>query len=161
MVSGSEKSKPSVAALKIDPELRKHSSNNSNKPAILIIAAVAAVFAIIVLAIILKGRLVEVKTTAVQKYQQAQGLTVLNASGYVEPRRRATVAAKITGQVVEMLVEEGIKVAKGQVLARLDDSEARARFNASKADLDVARARIPELKVSLADAERNLSRISD
>ncbi len=51
---------------------------------------------------------------------------VLNASGYVTARRRATVSSKVTGKVLEVFVEEGKAVKKGQVLARLDDSQVRA-----------------------------------
>jgi RND family efflux transporter MFP subunit len=84
--------------------------------------------------------------------------TVLNASGYVEPRRKATVSAKITGKVTEVLVDEGMQVEAGQVLARLDDSDARRYYDAVKAERDVARASIEELEVNLADAERTLRR---
>jgi RND family efflux transporter MFP subunit len=84
--------------------------------------------------------------------------TILNASGYVEPRRKATVSAKITGKVTEVLVDEGMIVEKGQVLARLDDSDARRRYEAIRANRDVARAGIRELEVNLADAERTLRR---
>ena len=52
--------------------------------------------------------------------------TVLNASGYVTARRRATISSKITGKIVEVNVEEGMAVTEGQILARLDDSTARA-----------------------------------
>ena len=41
------------------------------------------------------------------------------------------VAAKVTGRIVEMLVDEGMRVAAGQVLARLDDSDAKARYDAA------------------------------
>jgi RND family efflux transporter MFP subunit len=54
------------------------------------------------------------------------GASVLNASGYVVARRRATVSSKITGKVVEVLFDEGLTVRQGQVLARLDDVEFRA-----------------------------------
>ncbi len=84
---------------------------------------------------------------------------VLNASGYVTPRRRATVAAKITGRVTEVLVEEGMHVAAGQVLARLDDADARRRLEAARAGLDVARAALPVLEVNLHNAEREVARI--
>src|SRR4051812_18277347 len=52
--------------------------------------------------------------------------TVLNASGYVTARRAATVSSKVTGKVTEVLIEEGMKVQEGQVLARLDDTNIRA-----------------------------------
>ena len=52
---------------------------------------------------------------------------VLDASGYVTARRQATVSSKITGKVVEVLIEEGMAVSEGQLLARLDDTNQRAR----------------------------------
>ena len=60
---------------------------------------------------------------------------VLNASGYVTARRRATVSAKITGKVVEVNVEEGMTVREGQVLARLDDEEPRAALALAEAQV--------------------------
>nr|HRC86593.1 biotin/lipoyl-binding protein [Thermoanaerobaculia bacterium] len=59
---------------------------------------------------------------------------VLQASGYVTARRKATVSSKFTGKVTEVLVEEGLKVTDGQILARLDDSQIRRQ-----AELDEAR----------------------
>jgi len=84
---------------------------------------------------------------------------VLNASGYVTPRRRSTVAAKITGRVEEMMVEEGMNVEAGQVLARIDDADARKLLGSAQAEYDVARAAIAELEVNCADAKRTLQRI--
>lgn len=83
---------------------------------------------------------------------------LLNASGYVTARVRATVAAKITGRVVEVLVDEGMRVEAGQVLARLDESDVRARLAAAVAERDAALAAIGELEVSLANALRELGR---
>jgi RND family efflux transporter MFP subunit len=83
---------------------------------------------------------------------------LLNASGYVTPRRRATIAAKITARVNEMLAEEGMQVEPGQVLARLDDSDARARLASAKADREATAAALGDLRVNLANAERELAR---
>ena len=58
----------------------------------------------------------------------AADTTVLNASGYVTTRRRATVSSKVTGKPVEVLVEKGMAVRKGQVLARLDDATVRSQL---------------------------------
>ncbi|MCC7032646.1 MAG: efflux RND transporter periplasmic adaptor subunit, partial [Acidobacteria bacterium] len=58
--------------------------------------------------------------TATTRAAGAQA-SVLNASGYVTARRRATVSSKVTGKVIEVNVEEGMAVREGQVLARLDD----------------------------------------
>ena len=65
---------------------------------------------------------------------------VLNASGYVTARRRATVSSKVTGKVLEVFVEEGKPVKKGQVLARLDDSQIRAALAVAEAQLGASRA---------------------
>ena len=65
---------------------------------------------------------VEVQAASVTVRAAGSQAAVLNASGYVTARRRATVSAKITGKVVEVNVEEGMAVREGQILARLDDS---------------------------------------
>ena len=83
---------------------------------------------------------------------------VLNASGYVAARLRATVSSKITGKVVEVLVEEGMKVRKGQVLARLDDSTARANLALTRAQLAAARQTLSEIEVRLKEANLTLGR---
>ncbi len=84
--------------------------------------------------------------------------TVLNASGYVTARRRATVSSKVTGKVVEVFVEEGKNVREGQVLARLDDSQARAALALAEAQLGAARKGFAEDQARLREAEQNLER---
>lgn len=83
---------------------------------------------------------------------------LLNASGYVTPRRRSTVAAKITGRLDQVLVEEGMRVEADQVLATLDDTDARARLASAEADRNATRASLADLEVNLANAERELRR---
>ncbi|HEX6975925.1 MAG TPA: biotin/lipoyl-binding protein, partial [Vicinamibacterales bacterium] len=83
---------------------------------------------------------------------------VLNASGYVTARRRATVSSKVTGKVVEVFVEEGKAVREGQVLARLDDSQARAALSVSEAQLGAAQKGFAEDQARLKEAEQNLTR---
>jgi len=87
--------------------------------------------------------------------------TVLNASGYVTARRAATVSSKVTGKVAEVLVEEGMKIAEGQVLARLDDTNVRASLELAQAQAVSAQAALAETRVRLADAERDLQRQVD
>lgn len=88
----------------------------------------------------------------------AAGGAVLNASGYVVARRIATVSSKVTGQLTEVLVEEGMAVEEGQVLARLDDRIARAQLALAQSRLDTARASVEEVEVRYAEAQRNLRR---
>ena len=83
---------------------------------------------------------------------------VLNASGYVTARRRATVSSKVTGKVLEIFVEEGKAVRQGQVLARLDDSQLRAMLNVDEAQLNAARRATTENEARLREAELTLGR---
>jgi HlyD family secretion protein len=86
------------------------------------------------------------------------GASVLNASGYVTARRRATVSSKVTGKVIEVNVEEGMAVREGQVLARLDDAQARAALELAKAQAEAARRAVRESEVRLAEAKLTLKR---
>jgi len=79
----------------------------------------------------------------------AQGGSLLDASGYVVARRAATVSSKITGKVAQVMIEEGQRVAAGEVIARLDNSNARAA-------LDQARAQVAAAQASVRVAQANL-----
>src|SRR5262245_43843149 len=87
--------------------------------------------------------------------------TVLNASGYVTARREATVSSKITGKVVEVLIEEGMKVKNGQILARLDDTNVKAALLLAEAQLESARKALEETRVRIKEAEQELRRVTD
>lgn len=82
----------------------------------------------------------------------------LVASGFVVARRSATVAARTTGQVVFVGVEEGQRVRKGEILARLNDDAAQANLRSAEAQLNSARAAVGGLSPTLSDAERILKR---
>ncbi len=72
--------------------------------------------------------------------------SILDASGYVVPRRLATVSSKITGRVVEVAIEEGQHVERDQIVARLDDPNARASVAQAAAQVEQARANLTRLK---------------
>ena len=96
---------------------------------------------------------VEVDTAAVGQRAAGVQASVLNASGYVTARRRATVSSKITGKVVEVNVEEGMAIKEGQVLARLDDAQFRALLALAMAQAEAARRNVRESDVRLAEAQ--------
>jgi RND family efflux transporter MFP subunit len=83
---------------------------------------------------------------------------LLNASGYVTPRRRATIAAKITGRVTGVFFDEGTVVKEGQLLATLDDSDVQKALASAKADKDSTQASIADLQVQLKNANIELHR---
>jgi RND family efflux transporter MFP subunit len=89
------------------------------------------------------------------------GTSVLDATGYVTARRQATVSAKITGKVRDVRIEEGQHVAAGEILATLDDSEARVEVNLRRAQVAAARAQQAQADAESANAEREYVRAQD
>jgi HlyD family secretion protein len=101
----------------------------------------------------------DVQVAAISERSAGEQASVLNASGYVTARRRATVSSKVTGKVVEVNVEEGMRVLAGHVLARLDDSTPRAALSLSEAQVESARRTLRETEVRLDQARTTEKRI--
>jgi RND family efflux transporter MFP subunit len=107
----------------------------------------------------MRQRPVEVQVATVTERPVGTQAAVLNASGYVTARRRATVSSKITGKVIEVNVEEGMAVQEGEVLARLDDSTVRAALALAEAQAEAAKQSVAENEVRLAEARVTLGRL--
>ena len=84
----------------------------------------------------------------------SSGQTVLNASGYVTARRQATVSSKVTAKVLEVLIEEGMEVKEGQILARLDASNTDASLKLAEAEVRAAKTALEETKVQAGRGAR-------
>jgi len=91
--------------------------------------------------------------------QGAAQVSVLDASGYVVARRMATVSAKIIGKVEEVLIEEGMQVEEGQVLARLEPIDVDAQLALSRSQLESARSQLASIQAQLTEAEANARRL--
>jgi RND family efflux transporter MFP subunit len=148
-----------LASLKLDRNARGASSRASGRWAVLALIVLAAGGAWWYWN---RPVIAQVKTTTVvARTTGAAGAgddAVLNASGYVTARRRATVSSRITGKVVSVHVEEGMAVKQGQVLARLEDSTARAMLQLAEAQLASARNQLLETEVRIREAEIALGR---
>jgi RND family efflux transporter MFP subunit len=105
-----------------------------------------------------KARKPVVEVAAARPAGDARADALLNASGYVTPRRRSSVAAKVTGQIKEVYAEEGLRVKVGQVLALLDCSQPEAALASAKTDRDATAAALADYEVQLGYAERELQR---
>jgi RND family efflux transporter MFP subunit len=124
----------------------------------------AIVGAIVVLGgglLALRSRKPQVEVTTARAAGGSEEVTALNASGYITPRRRATVAAKITGRVTGVFFDEGDNVKENQLLATLDDSDVQKALASAKADRDSAAAQIADLQVQLKLAQIQLKRAQD
>jgi RND family efflux transporter MFP subunit len=152
-------SKPTLDDLRIERKTRPDSSSRS-----WLLAVTLVLFAVFAGAAwkFLRPKAIAVRTV-VAAAVAGPGVehTVLNASGYVTARRQATVSSKVTGKVVEVLIEEGMKVKQDQVLARLDDTNVRASLRLAEAQLDSAHRALEETRVRIKEADQDLRRITD
>jgi len=147
--------KDELAALKIERPPERQPKPWIKWVVLLIVLVIAGVAA---LQYASRPRPVEVETAAVAQRAAGAQASVLNASGYVTARRRATVSSKITGKVMEINVEEGMAIREGQVLARLDDSQFKAALALAEAQAESARRSVRESEVRLAEARLVLGR---
>ncbi len=147
--------RPDLSALKIDERARRGPQRHGRRVLVILTVGLLALggtgYAL------LREQVPEVQT-AIVRADKGGRPALLNASGYVTPRRRATVAAKITARVNEIYAEEGMRVEAGQILARLDDSDAKVRLTAAIADRDATAAGLGDLQVNLVNAQRELKR---
>lgn len=101
----------------------------------------------------------EVRVVSVQRTFPSQAFTLLNASGYVVAQRKAAVASKATGRLVWLGVEEGSRVTKGEVLARLENEDVLAQQAQADANLRNSRTVREQMRAELRDAEFSFSRM--
>jgi HlyD family secretion protein len=141
-----------LSSLRIDRSFPGVSSPRKSGRIRKIIIWTIVLVALVVLLILLKNWLnpgVEVQLATVSLTSPSQAHAVLTASGYVVARRKAAVASKGTGTLVYLAVEEGDRVKKGQVIARLDDSDVMASLQRARENLRVAEADLYEAKKNL------------
>jgi RND family efflux transporter MFP subunit len=99
-----------------------------------------------------------VETTSVVQVYPSQKYTLLNATGYVVPQRKASVASKATGRLEWLGVAEGSVVKAGDIIARLENNDTVATRDQAAANVRVARANLTQAEAELANAERELRR---
>ncbi|KJU84742.1 secretion protein HlyD family protein [Candidatus Magnetobacterium bavaricum] len=105
-----------------------------------------------------EGSIARVEVALVALMYPSESVTVLNASGYVTAQRRASVSSKITGRLVDIRVEEGSRIKKGDVLARLEGEDALMARDQAAANLQVARDELRQVSAELEEAEANFKR---
>jgi RND family efflux transporter MFP subunit len=155
MATAPKSLKPDLSSLRITDA--KRSNPGAGRRWLWIIFAVILIALVAAVASSYRNRKPEVEVAAAR--QPASGPAgVLNASGYITPRRRATIAAKITGRVTGVFFDEGTRLSENQLLATLDDSDVRRALEAAKADRDASQAAIADLQVQLRNAEIELHR---
>ncbi len=125
------------------------------------LAVIAAVVVLLIVILFLRSRSVAVDTVVVSRVYPSQTFTLLNASGYVVAQRKAAVSSKATGRLEWLGVEEGSKVARGQVIARLEDRDVIASREQAAANLENSKAALLQAQAELSDATLNYNRSKD
>jgi RND family efflux transporter MFP subunit len=148
--------RPDLGSLRIHDGQRSKSGTSKRVlyaaiPVLLFAGIVAAAFAF-------RNQKAVVEVAAASRADGAGPQTALNASGYITPRRRATIAAKITGRVTGVFFDEGTRVKEGQLLATLDDADVKRSLDSAKADRDASQAAIADYEVQLRNARILLRR---
>jgi len=156
MASSQISAKPDLGSLRIGEGQRKGAGMGRRVmyaaiPVLIFAGIVAAAYAF-------RSQKPVVEVASAAKPDAGGRQALLNASGYITPRRRATIAAKITGRVTGVFFDEGTRVAQGQLLATLDDSDVKRAFDSAKADRDAAQAAIADYEVQLKNAQILLHR---
>jgi RND family efflux transporter MFP subunit len=150
MSSTASPTRPDLSSLRINEGQRKE--RKTGKIMGIVVAAILLIALVAGAAYFTHNSAPIVEVAAAQK--AGSGPTaLLNASGYVTPRRRATIAAKITGRVIGVYFDEGVHVKEGQILAKLDDSDVKRALDSAIADRNSTQAQIADYQVQLKNAE--------
>ena len=157
MASHPQSIKPDLGSLRIGDAHRKAGAG-AGKRFVIIVLVILPLAAIAAAAYALRSQKPMVQVMTATKVEAGGRQSLLNASGYVTPRRRATIAAKITGRVTGVFFDEGTHVRQGQLLATLDDSDVKRALESAKADRDSAQAAIADFQVQLKNAKIQLGR---
>jgi RND family efflux transporter MFP subunit len=156
MATSTTPPKPDLGALRIHDSHRQ--PRNTGKRVAIVLLVFVVLAGIAAAAYAFRNTKPVVDVTTASKAEVGGRAALLNASGYVTPRRRATIAAKITGRVTSVHFDEGTHVQEGQLLATLDDSDVQRQLESAKADRDTSQAAIADYQVQLKNAETELTR---
>jgi RND family efflux transporter MFP subunit len=147
-----------LSRLKIDKTAKTARTSLRKRPMLVIGGAGLVVLAAVLywMGVFTPAQSVDVATVS-QTYP-SQSFTLLNASGYVVAQRKAAVASKITSRLVELSVEEGSRVKKGDIIARLEGEDTRAARDQAQANLSVSRYSLAQARAELEDAKASFER---
>ncbi|HEY3358955.1 MAG TPA: efflux RND transporter periplasmic adaptor subunit [Polyangia bacterium] len=144
-----------LAGLRIDRERRSRAVPARRRRRVALLAAVAVLAAGI--AALAATRPPSVAVAQVREARPGEEATALTASGYVASRRRSVVAPRIAGRLRQLLVQEGQEVQAGEVVARLDDDDARVAVSQAEARARAAAAQLADAEAQSAKARRDLA----
>ena len=147
----------SLDRLTIDKSRQASPTRGRSKRLRFIIAACVVLCAVLVL-LAVQRQAISIETANVSQVFPTQSFTLLNASGYVVAQKKASVAAKNTGRLEWLGVEEGSRVKGGQVIARLESKDLEAAVRQNKAAVQSATSSLDQARAELVDADQAFRR---
>ena len=149
-----------LSKLKIDKSGAVSRPRRRNRYMLVITALLCAVIIFLLYSFVLNSS-VEVEIATVTRAYPSQGFTLLNASGYVVAQRKASVSSKATGRLENLYVEEGSRVKKNAIIARLENKDVVASRDQAAANLALARSNVEQARAELHDATLAYGRARD
>lgn len=140
-------SKADLSSLRIDNEARNGGQSEKGSKTKYIVSAIVLLVAAAAAYLFFSGSFaatLEVETASASLTYPSAANAVLTASGYVVAQQKAAIASKATGRLVYLGVEEGDKVKKGQIIARIEDQDVLAALAQARANHELARADIDD-----------------
>jgi len=105
-----------------------------------------------------KEKIVSVQTEKIEKRSITQ---IVSANGTINPVEKVELRPEVTGEIVQLPVEEGDRVEKGQLLVRLKPDQYIARRNKAQASLEFSRATLREREAAMVEVEANFNRVKE
>ncbi len=148
-----------LSSLRIDRSNNQNQKPNSFKRIVNILLSALIFLLIVVAGIYIWGKLfnqgLKVNLTTASLVSQSQTNAILTASGYVVAQRKAAIASKATGRLVQLGVVEGDPVVKGQIIGRLEDDDVKSQLAQAQATLKLYEADLISAKDNY-DREKEL-----
>lgn len=147
-----------ITGLKIDKASKQQNTGKKRRLIYIIIFFLIISFGILIYRYGFSLLPVSVNVATVSKVYPSQAYAVLNASGYIVPQRKASVASKITGKIIALYVTEGMRIKKGDIIARLENDDMVAQKKMAQANLELAQANLASAEAEFADAKKDFER---
>lgn len=133
-------------------------AGKKSKKKFYIIGAAVLIAALLVVVNLTRSseKTVKVKTA---KAKNGRIISLVNATGKVQPRTEVKISANVSGEIVSMPVVEGQRVSKGDLLLQIDARTYEAQMRSSEAGYEAAKANLAYEQASALEAEQTYTRV--
>ncbi len=137
----------------------KSEKNGSKKKKVIFFSILGALVLLVAVIVATKSggeKIIKVKTEKVTRRDITQ---TVSATGSINPINSVVITPEVTGEIVELPVQEGDKVKKGDLLIRIKPDIYIAQRNRARASLEAARANLSISKAKLEQVKAEYERV--